>query len=43
MPRGNPLGKPPFNPLVASFGWLTPNLRMFILPWYQPLVVQPVL
>ncbi len=30
MPRGNPLGEPPFNPLVASFGWLALNMRMFI-------------
>jgi hypothetical protein len=35
-------GKPPFNPHVTSFGWLTPNLCMFIPPWYQPHVVQPI-
>jgi len=32
----------PFNPPIGSFGWLAPNPRMFIPPWYQPLVVQPI-
>ncbi len=34
--------EPPFNPPIESFGWLTPNPRMFISPWYQSLVVQLV-
>jgi hypothetical protein len=42
-PRGDLHGAPPFNPLVGSFGWPTPNSRMFIPPWYQPFVVQLVL
>jgi hypothetical protein len=41
-PRRNLLGKPPFNPPIGPFGWPTPNSRMFIPPWYQPLVVQLV-
>jgi hypothetical protein len=41
-PKGNPLKERPFNPLVASFKWLTPNLCMFIPPWYQPPIVQLV-
>ncbi len=41
--RGDPLGKPPFNPHVASFRWPTAYPRMFIPPWYQPLVLQLVL
>jgi hypothetical protein len=32
--RGDPLGEPPFNPLVEPFGWLAPNSHMFIPPWY---------
>ncbi len=28
LPRGDQLGKPPFNPPIASFGWLAPNPRM---------------
>jgi hypothetical protein len=40
--RGYPLEGPPFNPHVGSFGWLTPNPHMFIPPWYQQLVVQPI-
>jgi hypothetical protein len=39
----SPKGDPPFNPHVASFGWLAPDPRMFIPPWYQPPIVQPVL
>ncbi len=39
---GDLLGKPPFNPHIGSFGWLAPNPCMFIPPWYQPLVVQPI-
>jgi hypothetical protein len=38
-PRGDPLGEPPFNPLVGSFGWPTLDPHMFIPPWYQPPVV----
>ncbi len=41
-PRGDLLRKPPFNPPIGPFGWPTPNPRMFIPPWYQPLVVQLV-
>jgi hypothetical protein len=37
------LGKPPLNPHVASFGWPTLDPHMFIPPWYQPHVVQPIL
>ncbi len=37
------LEEPSFNPLVGSFGWPTPNPRMFLnQPWYEPLVVQLV-
>jgi hypothetical protein len=32
-PIGNPLGGPPFNPPIGSYGWPTPNLHMFIPPW----------
>jgi hypothetical protein len=39
---GDSPGKPPFNPHVRSFEWLTPNLYMFIAPWYQPPVMQPI-
>jgi len=41
-PRRNPPKGPPFNPHVRSYGWPTPNLHMFIPPWYQPLIVQLV-
>ncbi len=46
-PRGSSLGgdppeQPPFNPPIGSFGWPTPDLHVFIPPWYQPLVVQLV-
>jgi hypothetical protein len=41
-PRGNPLGEPPFNPLVGSFGWPKLDPCMFIPPWYQPPIVQPI-
>jgi hypothetical protein len=41
-PKGDPLGGPPFNPLVGSYVWPTFDPRMFIPPWYQPLVVQIV-
>jgi hypothetical protein len=34
--------EPPFNPPIESFGWPAPNLHMFITPWYQPLVMQPI-
>jgi hypothetical protein len=40
---GNQPREPFFNPHVGSFGWPTFNLRMFIPPWYQPLVMQHVL
>jgi hypothetical protein len=36
------LREPPFNPPITSFGWLAPNPRMLIPPWYQPPVVQPI-
>jgi hypothetical protein len=36
-------GEQPFNPPVGSFGWPTLDSRMFIPPWYQPLIVQPIL
>ncbi len=39
---GNLLREPPFNPLVGSYGWSTLDLHMFIPPWYQPPVVQPM-
>jgi hypothetical protein len=39
---GDPLGGPPFNPLVKSFGWLALGPHMFIPPWYQPPIVQLV-
>jgi hypothetical protein len=41
-PIGDPLGKPPFNPHVGSFGWSIPDPCMFIPPWHQPFVVQHV-
>jgi hypothetical protein len=41
-PKGDLLGEPPFNILVASFGWPTLALRMFIPPWGQPPIVQPI-
>ncbi len=41
--EGDSSREPPFNPPIAYFGWLTPNLRMFIPPWYQSHVVQLVL
>ncbi len=31
---GDPLGGPPFNPLVKYFGWLALGPHMFIPPWY---------
>jgi hypothetical protein len=40
--KGNPLGEPLLNALVGPFGWSTLDLRMFIPPWYQPHVVQPI-
>ncbi len=40
--EGDPHREPPFNPPVGSFGWPTPDLHMFIQPWYQPLLVQLV-
>ncbi len=40
--KGDLHGGPPFNPLVGTYGWPTPNPCMFIPPWYQPLVVQLV-
>jgi hypothetical protein len=38
-PRGSSFGgdlskEPPFNPPIGSYGWLAPNPRMFIPPWY---------
>ncbi len=42
LPQGYPHGGPPFNPPIGSYGWPTPNPRMFIPPWYQPLVVQSI-
>jgi hypothetical protein len=36
------LGGPPFNPHVISFEWPTPNLCMFIPPWYRPPFIQPI-
>jgi hypothetical protein len=39
---GDPLGEPPFNPLIGSFGWPTLDPRMLIPPWYEPPIVQPV-
>ncbi len=41
QPRDS-LGGPPFNPLVGSFKWPTPDPHMFIPPWYQPPLVQPI-
>jgi hypothetical protein len=41
-PKGDLLGEPPFNIFVASFGWPTLALRMFIPPWGQPPIVQPI-
>jgi hypothetical protein len=40
--EGDLLKEPPFNPPIGSYGWLAPNPRMFIPPWYQPPVVQPM-
>jgi hypothetical protein len=40
--KGDPLGEPLLNALIGPFGWSTPDLRMLIPPWYQPLVVQPI-
>jgi hypothetical protein len=34
--------KPPFNPLVGSFKWLTPDPHMFISSWHQPPIIQPI-
>jgi hypothetical protein len=42
LPRGDPHGKPTFNPPIGSFRWPAPDICMFIPPWYQPLIVQPV-
>jgi hypothetical protein len=36
------LGGPPFDPPIGSYGWPTPNPRMFIPLWYQPPIVQLV-
>jgi hypothetical protein len=41
-PRGDLLGRPPFNPHVGSFGWPTLDPCMFIPPWYQPPIMQPI-
>jgi hypothetical protein len=38
---GDPHGGPPPNPVVGTYGWPTPNPRMFIPPWYPPIIVQP--
>jgi hypothetical protein len=40
--RINLPGEPPFNPHARFYGWPAPYPRMFIPPWYQPHVVQPV-
>ncbi len=37
------MGESPFNPPIGSFGWPTPDPRMFIPPWYQQSIVQHVL
>jgi hypothetical protein len=42
LPRGYPPKGPPFNPPIGSFGWPSPNLHMFIPPWYQPPIMQPI-
>jgi hypothetical protein len=42
-PKGDPLGGPPFNPPIGSFEWPILNPHMFIPPWYQQHVVQPIL
>ncbi len=41
-PKRDSPKEPPFNPPIGPFGWPTFDLHMFIPPWYQPLVVQPV-
>jgi hypothetical protein len=41
-PKGDPLGDPPFNPLIKSFGWPVPNPHMFIPPWYPLFTTQLV-
>jgi hypothetical protein len=41
-PKGNLLREPPFNPPIGPFGWPALDMHMFIPPWYQPLVVQPM-
>ncbi len=38
-PKRDPPREPPFNLDVGSYGWPTPNLCMFIPPWYQPPIV----
>jgi len=40
--EGNSPREPPFNPLIRPFGWPTLEPCMFIPPWYQPFVVQPM-
>jgi hypothetical protein len=40
--KGDLLREPPFNPLVGPFGCLVLDLHMFIPPWYQPPIVQPM-
>jgi hypothetical protein len=35
-PGRDPLGEPPFNPLVVFFGWPTLDSHMLIPPSYQP-------
>ncbi len=40
--RGDLPGGPSFIPPIGSFGWLAPDLHMFIPPWYQPPIVQHV-
>jgi len=40
---GDPFRGPPFKPLVGFYGWPTLDPCMFILPWYQPPIAQPVL
>ncbi len=32
---------PPPNPHVGFYGWQTLNLRIFLPPWYQQVLVQP--
>ncbi len=41
-PKGDPPREPTFNPPIGSFGWLALDSRVFVPPWYQPLVMQLV-